>query len=1047
MDLKNISMLKKVLLAFIASLITVAAFAQSITVKGKVIDEDGAPLSGVFVLIKGSTTGVMTDPDGHYTISVKSKDILLFSFLGMIGQEIPINGRSTIDVTLMNDTSYLEEVVVVGYGSQTKMSLTGSVSRVNGDELLKSPATNVSSLLGGRVTGVASVQESGEPGADNAALSIRGSRYGATYIVDGVPRSIDGIDPNEISSISVLKDASAAAVYGLQSAGGVIIITTKKGEAGKSKINYKGSYGLSMNANFPEFMDGPTFAWYYNKGLEMDGYPIIFTKNHLDLMTNGDDSDGWGNTNWIKETFGIGVNKNHTFSVEGGNKQARYFVSIGYLGQEGNIKGYLYDRYNLRSSIDGNINENLKFNLNIAGQAGERKTPLFSSGGTESEGTWMSVARQAVQAHPYLPKMYDGLPVASPATVLGQPVNPLAAVEKSGYYKNPAAFLQTTATLEWSVPWIKGLTLKASGAYDKTYSTTKIFSTPYYVMLASLPTSTNPDISYTKVLDVRNTSYNTLGEGLFTSTQMVGTGSIGYVNTFADKHSVDLMLLTEIRQLKYHGFGAYGKNVGFVELPELGFATPADSPINGYSNMTRNLGFVTRLKYDFSAKYFFEFTGRYDGSYKFSGNVQGKRWGFFPAASVGWRVSEESFMKWSKNWLTNLKVRFSGGELGSDNIGAYSFLNTYSTGGVLYRNGNRYNTLYASAIANPNLTWERSRQYNVGLNASLWRGLLDIEMDAFYNYNYDILTYMGANYPSSMGGYYPSIENYSSVDSKGVEFMVSHTNTIGSGINKVSYKVAFNATYATSRWIRYPDSPNAPSYQKMTGNEYGLGLGWKTNGLFRSEEEIDRSPWMFGQRPRVGDIKYVDVNGDGEVEYQDKVFIGRPNRPKLVGGLNLGMSWRGFDLFALITGGALFDISLTGTYFNGMDDNTIFTQTFKEGGNSPLYLVQGAWRPDNPKGTYPRLTVNAPDNNNGCASTFWYRDGKYLRLKSAQIGYSLPKKWVEAVKLQGLRIFVEGSNLYTLSGLPKGIDPELPGVNNGYYPQQMTVVGGISITL
>ena len=297
-----------------------------------------------------------------------------------------------------------------------------------------------------------------------------------------------------------------------------------------------------------------------------------------------------------------------------------------------------------------------------------------------------------------------------------------------------------------------------------------------------------------------------------------------------------------------------------------------------------------------------------------------------------------------------------------------------------------------------------------------------------------------------MGGYYPSYENYSATDSKGVDIVIGHKNTIGSGKNAFTYGANLNISYAYSRWLKYPDSVNTPDYQCLTGKETGIMLGWLADGLYQSEEEIDNSPWPFGQRPRVGDIKYEDLNGDGVVEYADKAFVGRTNRPELTAGLNLSAAWMGFDLNMLLTGAALFDVSITGTYYNGNDDASVLSETFKEGGNSPVYLVENAWRPDYTQGTYPRLTMNSPTNNNGLASTFWFRDGKYLRLKTVQLGYTIPKSITEKIGSSNIRIYLDGSNLFTLSGLPQGIDPESPGVNNGYYPQQRTFMAGISLT-
>ena len=1041
-------------------------FAQPV-VKGKVTDASGQPLIGVTVIVSGTSNGTMTDENGNYNISVKNGDVLEFVCLGMATQTFECDGSvSLLNVSLEEDTTFLEETIVVGYGTQKKSSMTSAVSAIKGDELLKAPSTNVSQLLAGKLTGVSSVQESGEPGLDQASLKIRGSVYGVAYVVDGFPvDNINDIDPADVESISVLKDGASAAVYGLQSAGGVIIVTTKKGEKGKPRISYNASLGASMNANFPDFMNGPQFAYWYNMAQMMDQlangtisdrsqYKPYFTQENIAAMQNGDPTDGWDNVDYIDRVFGTGFTQKHNVTVQGGNDKTRYFVSAGFLGQNGNIDNYNYKRYNVRANIEADITKSIKFTAGLSSVVSRRNTPRYASGGTDGnsdlgEVGWFSIARQVIGMHPYLPEQYNGYYTGVQANNQSYPYSPLAALYDSGYKKSHGFDATANFSLTWNVPWVKGLFLRASGSYDYGTGYNKNLDTPYKVIWSSRSADTGA-WAWNMGTDPSTAEDGIkIGEGQTNYHQLVGQASVGYANKFG-KNSIDLLALLEVRDNKSNGLSSYGKNLAFSSLPELGFAIPTNDPIGGWSDASRSAGYVFRARYDYDERYLAEFTGRYDGSYKFAGMAH-TRWGFFPSGSVAWRISNEDFMS-NATAVDDLKLRASVGLLGNDSVSPYMFLNSYGqwSGKVIYPSptGNTVNVAYGdSGIANLDLTWEKTLSYNVGFDLNMWESKLGLEVDAFYNWTYDMLTGNGGGYPSSMGGYYPAYINFNEIDSKGIDIMISHRNRFMAGGKPFYYGISGTLTYSKTRWLKYQDDPNTVAWRKVVGTTYGALTGWIADGIYRSEEEIDNSAWC-GTRPNVGDIKYVDVNGDGKISWDDRGYFGRSNRPELTFGLNLNFEWNGIDFNAQFTGGALFDVSLTGTYYNGYDDNTIWTQTFKEGGNSPLFLVENAYSIDNPNGTFPRLTLGGTGHggDNGLASTFWWRDGKYVRLKSTQLGYTFPSKWMNKINIEALRIFVEGQNLFTIDGLPAGIDPESQGVNNGYYPQQRLVMGGITLT-
>ena len=1034
------------------------------SVRGKVTDVDGLPLPGVAVLVSGTSNGTMTDEEGNYSLSgLKTGDVIIFSSLGLGEQTFTCDGNmSLLNVTLMEDSTFLEETIVVGYGTQKKSSMTSAVSAIKGDDLLKAPSTNVSQLLAGRLTGVSSVQESGEPGLDQAAIRIRGAQGSAKYVVDGFPvDNINDIDPYDIESISVLKDGASAAVYGLQAANGVIIITTKKGQASKPKITYNATFGASMNANFPEFMDGPEFAYYYNVADMMDklasgaiataqDYVPYFTEEQVALMQNGDPTDGWDNVNYIDLVFGTGFTQKHNVTVQGGNEKSRYFASFGYLGQEGNIDNFNYNRYNVRTNIESELAQNFKFNLGLSGVMTNRHTPAFTSGGTDAnsyvgEAGWLSVANQTIQMHPYLPVKYNDMYTASIKKNTSLPQSPLAAIYESGYKKTRGIDVSANMALSYDAPFLKGLQFKVSGAFDYGASMNKNLNTPYYIM------GYTAKDGWKEYADPRGTGNGVnLGEGTSYYQRLTGQASISYANSFG-LHNLELLALGEMIDYRSNNHSAYAKLIPFANLPELSYGQPASSPISGSSNAWRSAGYVFRARYNWDERYLAEFTGRYDGSYKFA-RMAKTRWGFFPSASIAWRMSKEPWMA-DVDIIDDFKIRGSVALLGNDSASAYMYLNSYSKywSDVVYPSygkGNVIKPAYGDmGIANTDLTWEKNLSYNFGFDLSMWNEKLGMEVDAFYNYIYDMLSSQGSDYPPSMGGYYQSVVNKNAYDTRGIDVLVSHKNVFYAGGKPFYYGISGTVTFARTRWLVYPDAPNIPEIHKVVGRPLGAVMVWEADGLYTSEEEIDYSAW-YGTRPNVGDIKYVDKNGDGKIDGDDKGFIGRTNRPELTFGLNLNFAWNGFDFNAQFTGGSLFDVSLTGTYYNGYDDNTIWTQTFKENANSPLFLVENAYSVYNPDGTFPRLTLGATGHggDNGLASTFWLKDGTYVRLKSAQLGYTIPQKWTEKVNIETLRFFIEGQNIFTIDGLPEGIDPESPGVNNGYYPQQKLLMGGITLT-
>ena len=664
------------------------SYAQP-TLKGKVTDADGLPLPGVAVMVSGTTHGTLTDENGNYELSgLKTGDEVLFTSMGMGDQTFTCDGNLTrLNVTMSEDATFLEETIVVGYGVQKKSSMTSAVSAIKGDELLKAPSTNVSQLIAGKLSGVSSVQESGEPGLDQASLRIRGSQYGAKYVVDGFPADdINDIDPYDIESISVLKDGASAAVYGLQAANGIIIITTKKGQSGKPKITYNATFGASMNANFPEFMDGPEFAYYYNVADMMDAmargeiqspdqYQPYFTSQQVEMMTNGDPTDGWDNVDYIKKVFKTGFTQKHNVTVSGGNDTSKYFASFGYLGQDGNIDNFNYDRYNVRTNVESQFAKYFKFTMGLSGVFSNRQTPGFSSGGSDTgyEAGWLSIPKMTIMMHPYLPETYNGLYTGVVPNNIAEVNSPLPAIYDSGYKKTRSIDVSANTSLTFDVPGVKGLQLKASGAFDYGASMNKNLNVRFSDVMSykNGVWSRNPDPRY-----INSNDGTTLGEGTSYYQRMTGQAGVTYSNTFG-KHFLELLALGELNTYQSNAHSAYAKLLPFAELPELSFGQPTDGPISGWSSAWRSAGYVFRARYNWDERYLAEFTGRYDGSYKFAG-MRSTRWGFFPSASAAWNISKEPWMA-GATFLDDLKVRGSVALLGNDlATSAYMYLKTFS---------------------------------------------------------------------------------------------------------------------------------------------------------------------------------------------------------------------------------------------------------------------------------------------------------------------------------------------------------------------------------
>ncbi|MCS3801253.1 SusC/RagA family TonB-linked outer membrane protein [Niastella sp. OAS944] len=1038
------------------------SYGQAQLVSGIVTNTDGAPLESASVVIKGTSQGTATDASGKFTLRIPGdKATLVISRTGFTDLTIVAKAGIQVMAKLANNTNDMEQVVVVAYGKQKKGSVVGSVAQINGDELKKAPTMNVTNMLAGRVPGLVAVQQSGRPGNDDAMLRIRGvSSYvssGPLIIIDNVQRpSFSNLDPSEIESVTFLKDAVSTAVYGLQAANGIILITTKRGKNQKPSVSYDGAVTVNSNTRFPKFLNGPDYMTWYNKGVEMDNdynmhtsaSPVapLYTQEQIDAVRNGTNTNPLlGNTDWVGMLAGNNAtSQQHSITVRGGSEKIKFFSSLSYFDQDGVVKNTDYKRYNARTNVDAQLNDIFSASLDLAVRQQLGNTP----GIAPDNDAYMNPFYQAVRMLPNLPEYApNGLPVAYRAGAGW--VNPIAAVEQSGYQKRQENVFQGNMTFNVKAPWVKGLEGKLLVAYDRNITETKNWLSPYQMMGRDREKVTG---DFELVPNPPGITKTTLRQAYSQYNRKTFQPSITYNNTFGD-HNVNALALYEWSQYQTNNFSTGASNFAIADLQQINYGSKDQldwiSP-TGFDSVERRAGYVVRLNYSFKDKYLFEVANRWDASIRFAPK---NRWKAFPGVGLGWVISKESFFDELSKTVSFLKLKASYGKMGAEwNVPPFSYMATYglTPKPVYVFGGSPVAGLYTNAVPNPDLRWETSSMINGGFESVFLNGLLGVDLEFFYKKTDDILADVTALYPSSLGGYYPSRLNYGKVDNRGFDLQIRHNHHIG----EFQYGVTGNLNWSRNKIIRRNEQAGLPEWMRTVGRRVGEKVGFVVEGMYQNWEEASNGISPSGGDVAPGFFKYKDLNGDGRLtRTDDMTFIGRANTPELMFGLNIDLKYKGFDFSALIQGATLCNVSLAGTYegssnVSGIDDNTPFTKTFYNFGNSPYYLVEDSWTPDNPGAKFPRLssykaTLSA---HNAHANSGWVRDGSYVRLKSAQLGYTIPAKWLSAAKLKQVRFYVSGFNLFTWDKL-KYLDPEMPNVNNGFYPQQRMVSGGVNITL
>ena len=1013
---------------------------KSRTIKGNVTTTTGESIPGASVKLANATTGVITDIDGFYMITVPdSQSELEFRFMGYEPRNIKVGNQTTINVSLEEATSSLEEVVVVAYGAQKKVTMTGSVASVNIGSL-KTPVANLSNALQGKVAGIISVQSSGEPGYDNSTFTIRGigtftGNTSPLVIVDGVQRddvnstyggAYNNIDPEDIVSISLLKDASATAVYGAKGANGVMIITTKRGSVGKPKISIKAETGFTNFTKVPEMLSGVDYMMLYNESRRNSGLSEVYSREQILKTESGLDPYLYPNVDWIDKIYkNVSSVSNVNLNISGGSDLVRYYLSASFYNQGGqyNVKkenghdpNLNYKRYDFRSNVDVNITKTTLLQMNLSAIMTDSRYP-----GIASNKLWYEAFSTSPVAFPV--RYPDGRWAGPPANAGSNPMN---EVQNSGYTDTFRPALQSVFTVNQKLDFItKGLSAYARFSFD-SYSEFNNKRTGGVDLWYTNQRDGNGELVFGK--PIKEGSDELYYEHSDTGERVIYTeANISYDRTFGH-HNVNGMVLYNMRNRMIATAGS-----AIASIPY------------------RNQAIAARFGYGYKERYLAEVNGSYTGSENFA---PGHRFGFFPAASVGWVISNEPFFKNMTRTVDLLKLRASYGIVGNDNIGGtgdrFAYFTQFGSGNSygFGPNGNLVYGIRETLLGSDKLTWEKSYKTNIGLEMMLW-GKLNLTLDYYWERRKDILI-QRSSLPS-MAGFDASIyANMGEMDNKGVDANLEYQTRIG---NKVGLRLFGNLTYSKNKIVFRDEPAMQYAYQKSEGTRYGEFYGYIAEGYFQSEEEIKKSPRQMRELA-PGDIKYKDLNDDGVIDANDQCYLGKSWFPSWSYGMGFNINYHNFDLALFFQG--VSDVSIMangGSIDTGNGDwgaSGVGIVPFTGMGLNPSNVITKAldrWTADNPRADawYPRMTANATTNdNNYVNSTHWLKDGSYLRLKQASLGYTLENKKLMDKGIEYLYFYLSGQNLLTFSKF-KLWDPEL-GSNGAKYPLSRMVTLGMRVS-
>ncbi|GAB2806458.1 SusC/RagA family TonB-linked outer membrane protein [Ferruginibacter profundus] len=1038
--------MKKIFFILIMQLVALAQLqAQNKIVRGRVTDSSG-PVAKASVVEKNlPTNGTTTDADGRFTLTIKGKsNFIIVSAVGFAQQQISIADNSNPEILLVRaEAKGMEDVVIVGYARQKKVTLTGAVSTVSGVQLRENPSASLQNTLAGRLPGFFSVQPTGRPGADGATFFIRGqSSYNTgsnapLIIVDDIEYSYDQfsrIDPNEIESLSILKDASTTAVYGVKGANGVVIITTRRGKIGPPKISTRLETSLQQPTKIPKYLDAFETATLYNQAQINDnkinpvtGFTPRFSQADLDHFKSGDDPYGHPNVDWYSELFKkFSKQYRANFDISGGTEKVKYFISLGGLYQDGMVKNfsksqdvngnYYNMRYNYRSNLDIKVTKTTDVRVDLYGNIGEINTPNVGSpfGYNDVFYEYSSFLSLAPFTYPiYNPNGsfgYSNWQISGGGTSSSYNVNNIVGrLTYYGYNRNYENNMNFITSANQKLDFItRGLSFKATAAYTSNYGYSKSMTRDQFPSFIYNPVTNVYTPRDPNVYRIRR-FFSGYSAGSTVRTINI-QAMLNYDRTFGKHRVYGLALLNQNTDLRFNSNSTY----------------------NFIPNNFR--GFTGRAGYNFKEKYLAEIDVAYNGSDRFA---KANRFGLFPAASVGWNIAKEDFIADHFKQLDNLKLRASYGLVGNDKIGSsfnYYYLPSWSNSGSINfgTSSNTFTGIREGTLGNDQVSWEKEKKLDIGIDFGLFNNRLTGTVDYFKNQRYDILTTRGT-VSAVFGQTLPPV-NLGIVDNQGYEIEINYNGKIG---KELSYNVKGTYSVAKNK-INFADEPTyANKYQAFTGNSIGMQRVYRFIGYYKDSADIANSP-QPSQKPYPGDLKYADLNGDGKIDGFDQEVTGYSNIPNTTYGFQVGFRYKGFSLSAFFQGAMNFNVRAVAEAIRPFSSNL-------------TAIHQYAWTPelgDNAK--FPRLSMVAGASDAiSYPSTFYFISGNYLRLKTAEIGYSLPEKWLKHVKLENVKFYANAYNLFTWTKLDKlyDFDPEIStNTDRTIYPPQRIINFGTSIT-